>query len=460
MPARAAAWAPAISPSVCIIRVKPVGAMPNGSSDRRAEDVPAGARPWTRRAGSPGGTRCRGTPAGPARSTVRPRPNRRCSRTPPCGVRRLAMRAQVLDGQRLVEPALRRVELGLLELHQRREVVPAGEPSFHRDRSTRPFRCGARCGLETRCVGKLWRPWRTQFVEVAAQTAPCARACDQHVTDRGRLDRAGDHRYPDPVGDQLAQQPVLRAAADEVDRLAREPRTARRPARRRGRTRRPGSRRSRGPSRAGSPERGSPRSSYHCADPARHVAGGDEPRVVGVEHLGRRRARRRPARAARAGRRGSRRAPTAGPISLSSHRPITLRRNRIRPSAPTSLVKLAARAASVDHRRGQLDADQRPGAAGDVGRRLRVHRDRDDGRGGVVRGDRGDRRSARSSPTRSARSGSTGPSSVPGFDERGEQAGRQAEHRSTVRRPTVRRCRAARWSRRWCARSTSRPVSQ
>jgi hypothetical protein len=30
MPARAAACAPAISPSVCIILVKPVGAMPNG----------------------------------------------------------------------------------------------------------------------------------------------------------------------------------------------------------------------------------------------------------------------------------------------------------------------------------------------------------------------------------------------------------------------------------------------
>ena len=33
--------------------------------------------------------------------------------------------------------------------------------------------------------------------------------------------------------------------------------------------------------------------------------------------------------------------------SLSSHRPMTLRRNRIRPSAPTSLVKLADLAASV-----------------------------------------------------------------------------------------------------------------
>ena len=34
MPAAAAAEAPARSPSVCIIRVKPVGAMPNGSSTR------------------------------------------------------------------------------------------------------------------------------------------------------------------------------------------------------------------------------------------------------------------------------------------------------------------------------------------------------------------------------------------------------------------------------------------
>ncbi len=35
MPAAAAAPAPAVSPSVCIIRVNPVGAMPNGSSERR-----------------------------------------------------------------------------------------------------------------------------------------------------------------------------------------------------------------------------------------------------------------------------------------------------------------------------------------------------------------------------------------------------------------------------------------
>ena len=34
MPAAAAAVAPAISPSVCMSRVKPVGAMPNGSAER------------------------------------------------------------------------------------------------------------------------------------------------------------------------------------------------------------------------------------------------------------------------------------------------------------------------------------------------------------------------------------------------------------------------------------------
>ena len=33
IPAAPAAVAPAISPSVCIIRVKPVGAIPNGSAD-------------------------------------------------------------------------------------------------------------------------------------------------------------------------------------------------------------------------------------------------------------------------------------------------------------------------------------------------------------------------------------------------------------------------------------------
>ena len=41
MPASPAAVAPAISPSVCIRRVNPVGAMPKGSSARGAEHVAA-----------------------------------------------------------------------------------------------------------------------------------------------------------------------------------------------------------------------------------------------------------------------------------------------------------------------------------------------------------------------------------------------------------------------------------
>ena len=41
IPASAAAAAPARSPSVCIIRVKPVGAIPNGSADAAAEDLHA-----------------------------------------------------------------------------------------------------------------------------------------------------------------------------------------------------------------------------------------------------------------------------------------------------------------------------------------------------------------------------------------------------------------------------------
>ena len=45
--AAAAAGAPAISPSVCIIRVKPVGAMPNGSARRAAQHLDATCRPST-----------------------------------------------------------------------------------------------------------------------------------------------------------------------------------------------------------------------------------------------------------------------------------------------------------------------------------------------------------------------------------------------------------------------------
>ena len=40
---------------------------------------------------------------------------------------------------------------------------------------------------------------------------------DEQVAQRGRLDRAGDDRHAGGVGGELAEQRVLRAAADEVD---------------------------------------------------------------------------------------------------------------------------------------------------------------------------------------------------------------------------------------------------
>ena len=53
--------------------------------------------------------------------------------------------------------------------------------------------------------------------------------------------------------------------------------------------------------------------------------------------------------------------------SCSSHRPPTLRRKRTRPSTPPSLVKFAARLASVRTGSSSSKPDQRPGAGGDVG---------------------------------------------------------------------------------------------
>ena len=64
--------------------------------------------------------------------------------------------------------------------------------------------------------------------------------------------------------------------------------------------------------------------------------------------------------------------------------------------SPRSLVRLAARACSETTARVELDPDERPGAARDVGSpSLRPERDGDDRRGGVVRGDGDDRRRRR-----------------------------------------------------------------
>ena len=47
-------------------------------------------------------------------------------------------------------------------------------------------------------------------------TAPCRATLHQHIAQRGRLDRAGQHRELEPVGEQPAEQGVLGAAADHV----------------------------------------------------------------------------------------------------------------------------------------------------------------------------------------------------------------------------------------------------
>ena len=66
---------------------------------------------------------------------------------------------------------------------------------------------------------------RAQVVE-AAGDEPERPRLDEDVADRRRLDRAGDHRAARGVRGELAQQGVLRAAADDVDDLDRPARQA------------------------------------------------------------------------------------------------------------------------------------------------------------------------------------------------------------------------------------------
>ena len=73
-----------------------------------------------------------------------------------------------------------------------------------------------------------------------------------------------------------------------------------------------------------------------------------------------------------------------------------------------------------------LDPDEAPGSARDVGRGIRLHRHRDDRRGGVVRADRGDGR-ARSRADRGGDVGQQGAEALAGGDERGEDAAGDAE---------------------------------
>ena len=166
------------------------------------------------------------------------------------------------------------------------------------------------------------------------------------------------------------------------------------------------------------------------------------------------RRRRLASRAGEVGR-PARRAPSAAGSRRAATVPITLVRNRIR-AVDAALVGEVGRPARVGQdRRVELDADEPPGPAGDVGARRRS----------VMRHARPRPRRCRASRRRSPaspgaptllgrRSGSTGPSVVAGVDAaRGTARPGRPSRVAQVARPSP-GCgrRAARWSRRWCAR--------
>ncbi len=126
------------------------------------------------------------------------------------------------------------------------------------------------------------------------------------------------------------------------------------------------------------------------------------------------------------------------------------------PSTPPSLVKSASRAASDEHRLLQLDADQRPGARGDVGEvvldapappttaeAVSWEPDRDDRDAGDRRRPARPPRPGRARARRRARAAGTG----------SPRAGRAAWRGRRPTRGSARR--TGPWSRRWCARRRS-----
>ena len=150
MPAAPAADAPAISPSVCMSRVNPVGAMPNGSalgpprisidvstSRRGAEDAGVELDVLERlaRAGE------RELALGGAIGVVERRLGRAALRD----------RAQIGDRERGVEAALAAVELGLLELHELEQLSGLGELA----------------GDHGGCLSSAWRAGEARFGVVA-----------------------------------------------------------------------------------------------------------------------------------------------------------------------------------------------------------------------------------------------------------------------------------------------------
>ena len=218
----------------------------------------------------------------------------------------------------------------------------------------------------------------------------------EDVAERGRLDRAGQHGPPCHVGGQLAEEAVLGAAADHVDDLDRRARSPPRSPRARAGTCRRGSRRRHGAGPRSSAGAACPHRAQSLADAGRHVAGGEQLGLVGVEER---------AAGGRAPREldhvGVARGRAAAPASVRRHswtsqRPITFFSRRMRAAEPALVGQVGRAGLLGDDRRLELDADERPGAARDVGSpSRRPERHGDHRRGGVVRGDRDDRRRRR-----------------------------------------------------------------
>ena len=126
---------PAISPSVCIIRVNPVGAIPNGSATRlpstSREVSTVGDVAQDRR----DGTRRPRTPAGPGPARPRRRRRRRCSRRRPsayaaCATRRRSSMVSAFSSRRRLADSS-----GFLNCSSGAQVVRLRYLTLHRDAS-------------------------------------------------------------------------------------------------------------------------------------------------------------------------------------------------------------------------------------------------------------------------------------------------------------------------------------
>ena len=137
-----------------------------------------------------------------------------------------------------------------------------------------------------------------------------------------------------------------------------------------------------------------------------------------------RKRRARPPRARRARRRRARarRAAQARRHSCSSQRPVTFRSSRNVPATPPSLVRFAAKVASVISGRVDLEADERPRADAEE-RRVRAGEAARPRRPTPCRGSRPRRRRPRRGRSPRRRRPSTAPSGVAGRDDLGQEPG-------------------------------------